>query len=100
MPERGALLGVPVHRAQRRVDIHIHPLGGRIHQHRCAPRQRDQVPASDRGHLLGMPETELAQEDSQRRGRIHLAEHRCRATGTQQVGVIDVITTAQHRPDQ
>jgi hypothetical protein len=99
VPERGALFVVPVHRAQQRVDVQKHPLVG-ARQQRGALRERDQMRASHRGELVGMPEAELAQQDPHRRGRVHLAEHPRRAAGAQQVRIIDAVRAAHHASDE
>ena len=55
--------------------------------------------AGHRGELVGMPEGELAQEDPQCRGRIHLIEDPGRAAGAQHVHIIDAVRAAQHATD-
>ena len=52
--------------------------------------------AGHRGELVGMPEGELAQQDPQRRGRIHLVEHPGRAAGAQHVHIVDAVRPAHH----
>ena len=64
-----------------------------------ARRQRHQMPAMNCGELVSMPEGELAQEDPQRGGRIHLAEHPGCAAGAQHVDIIDALRAARHARD-
>jgi len=52
-----------------------------------------------RGELVGMPEGKLAQENPQRRGRIHLVEHPGSAAGAQHIGIVDAIRAAHHAGD-
>ena len=98
VPERGALFLVAVDRAQQRVDVQEHPLVG-AGQQRGALRERDQMRASHRGELVGMPEGELAQQDPHCRGRVHLVEHPGRAAGAQQVRIVDAVRAAHHARD-
>ena len=55
--------------------------------------------AGHRGELVGMPEGELAQHDSQRRGRVHLVEQPGRAAGAQHVHIVDAVRPAHHARD-
>jgi hypothetical protein len=68
-------------------------------QQRRAFGQRDQMRTRYRGELVGVPEGELAQEDPQRRGRIHLVEHSRCAPGAQHVHIVDAICAADHPRD-
>ena len=83
-PNEAPCLLVAVDRAQQRVDVHEGALLD-ARQQRTRARQRHQMRAGHRGELVGMPEGELAQEDPQRRGRIHLVEHPWCAAGAQHV---------------
>lgn len=60
---------------------------------------RHQKRAGDRGELVGMSEGELAQEDHQRRWRIHFVEHPWCATRTQHVDVVDTLRAAGYVRD-
>ena len=52
-----------------------------------------------RRELVGMPEGELAQQNPQRRGRVHLVEDSRRATGAQHIHIVDAVRTAHHARD-
>jgi hypothetical protein len=58
MTERGALLGVAVHRAQQRIDVNERALVDAI-EHRGPLCEGDQVPAQHRRQLPGMAVGEL-----------------------------------------
>ena len=68
-------------------------------QQRGALRERRQMLAGHRSELVGMPEGELAQQDPQRRGRVHLVEHPGRAAGAQHVHIVDAVRAAHHARD-
>jgi hypothetical protein len=74
MPERGTLFVVPIDRAQQRVDVDERALLD-AGQQRHPRREPHQMRSTYRGELVGVSEGELAQEDPQCRGRIHLVEH-------------------------
>jgi len=63
VPVGGALLGVPVDRAQQRIDVDEHLLG-RGGQQIDPTAQRHQMLAQYRLQLAGMPEGELPQKSS------------------------------------
>jgi hypothetical protein len=63
VPVGGALLGVTVDRAQQRIDVDEHLLGGRGQQI-DPPAQRHQMLAQYRFQLAGMPKGELPQKSS------------------------------------
>jgi hypothetical protein len=96
--ERGALLGVPVHRAQQRVDVDV-GLGVDPVQHTGPLGQREQVPAQHDGELSGMPEGELAQQDPQRRRGVDAAEDLPHPTGPDHVQVVDAVRSGGHPRD-
>ena len=87
-----------VDRTQQRVDVDEGTLVD-AGQQRRARRQRHQMLARHRGDLVGVPEGELAQEDPQCRGGIHLVEYPWCATGTQHARIIDAVRAAGHRSD-
>jgi hypothetical protein len=99
VPVGGALFGVPVDRAQQRIDV-----DERLVVHRGQqidpPTQRHQVLAEHRLQLAGMTEGELPQHCSHRRGCIHAAEECCHAASADHVDVVDAVRTRAHPRDQ
>ncbi|HXZ47003.1 MAG TPA: hypothetical protein VEH02_09790, partial [Pseudolabrys sp.] len=61
--------------------------------------ERHQMLARHRGELVSVPEGELAQEDSQRGGRIHLVEYPRGAAGAQHVDIVDAVCAAHDSCD-
>ena len=98
VPVAGALLGVPEHRAQQRIDIDQRPLLQAGQQIAVLP-EVDQVRAQHRPELHRMAVGELAQELPQRRGRIHAAEQAFHATGADRVQIVDAVRAARHPGD-
>ena len=95
VPVGGALFGVPVDRAQQRIDVDEHLLVGAGQQ--IDPlAQRDQVLAQHRLQLAGVTEGELPQQRSDRRGCIHAAEERLHAAGAHHVEVVDAVRAGAH----
>jgi len=94
----GALLGVPVDRAQQRVDVDERLLG-QPDQHRGAPGQRHQVLAQHRFQLAGVAEAELPQQRPQGGGRVDIVEQDRYPCGAQHVQVVDAVRAGAHSGD-
>ena len=99
VPVGGALLGVPVDRAQQRVDVDEHPLIG-TGQQIDPPAQRHQMLAQHRLELTGVTEGELPQQRSHRRGCVHATEHGLHTARAQHVDVVNAVRSSAHPRDQ
>ena len=96
--EPGALLGVTIDFADRRVDIDHQPCRAGAGTER--PRSGDDL-GGRRFELADMTERERSQERPQRRGGHHpMRQHRTAGAGPQHVGVIDVGCPGDHGVDQ
>ena len=93
------MFGVTVDRAQQRVDVDERALVGSGQQiytlTQCA-----QMVTQDRFQLTGVPEGELPQQRSDRRGCIHTLEEQFHAAGAHDVEVIDAVRAGAHAGDQ
>jgi hypothetical protein len=94
----GALFGVPVDRAQQRVDVDecllLDP-----DQQLGARGQGAHVLAQHRLQLAGVPEAELAQQRAQRGGCVDIVEQDRHPSGAQHVQVIDAVRAGAHPGD-
>ncbi len=101
IPERGALLGVPVHLDDGVVDVHQHQPGVPRRTQQPGPgRQRGQEPGRDRVHLADMSEGEGPQEGPQRGRRVRRGEHLPHPAVAQQGHVIDTVRPGSHPSHQ
>jgi hypothetical protein len=98
VPVGDTLLGVPVDRAQQRVDVDERLLLD-PGQHLAALGQGAQVLAQHRFQLAGMPEAELAQQHPQRGGRVDTVEQDRHPTRAQHVQVLDAVRAGAHPGD-
>jgi len=92
------LLLVPVDRPQQRVDVEVRQVLD-AGQQWCAGGEADQVSAQHRPELRAVSVGELAQEDPQRRRRIHLVEHDRAATRPDGVHIVDVVGSGERPTD-
>jgi hypothetical protein len=95
----GALFGVPVDRAQQRIDVDEHLLIG-PGQQLDTPTQCHQVLAQHRLQLAGMAEGELSQQRSHSRRCVHTVEERRHSPRSQNVDVINAVRASAHPRDE
>jgi hypothetical protein len=98
VPEAGTLLGMPVHRAQQRIDVDER-LGFDPGQQLGPSGQVHQMRPSHRGHLRTVPVRELAQELPQRRRCVHLLEQAGHPAGADHLQIIDAVRARGHPSD-
>jgi hypothetical protein len=98
MPVGGALLGVPVHRAQQRIDVDEHLLVD-PDQQLGAFGQGAHVIAQHRLQLAGVPEAELPQQRPERGGRVDPVAQDRRPARAQHVQVVDAVRAGAHPGD-
>jgi hypothetical protein len=98
VPETGALLGVPEHRAQQRIDVDEHLLGN-AGQQPAATDQVDQVRPCYRSQLQGMAVGELPQKLTQRRRGVHLTEQPRHPTRPDHIQIVDAVRAGGHPGD-
>ena len=98
VPVGGALFGVPVDRAQQRVDVDERLLVD-PGQQLGAFGQGDQVLAQHRFQLAGVPEAELPQQRPQGGGRVDPVEQDRHPTRAQHVQVVDAVRAGAHPGD-
>jgi hypothetical protein len=97
--QAGALFGVTVDRAQQRIDVDEGADIG-AGQQLDAITQSGQVVAQHRFQLAGVAETELPQQGSDRRGRVHAPEQGLHPTRAHDVEIVDAVRARAHSRDQ
>jgi hypothetical protein len=96
--EAGALLGVPEHRPQQRVDVD-EGLGLQAGQQVGPLRQIDQVCSGHRRQLHAVAMGELAQELAQSRRCVDLVEDPLHPTGADFLQIVDTVRAGGHPRD-